>query len=240
MDISGKSVLITGSAVRVGRHIALACAGRGASVIIHCNRSKAEAEKTLRESRGINPAGRHRLVVADLSCPDGAQKLFDQIEQIPAVLINNASVFERALFQHESPADARRQFEINFWAPVELTRLFARKNDDSGCVINLIDQRVTKNDGESFSYSISKKALAAATEAAAIHLAPRIRVNAVAPGPVLPPPGMPESDMELSIASTPLKKKVELDDIAAACLFLIANESITGQTVFVDCGQHLV
>jgi NAD(P)-dependent dehydrogenase (short-subunit alcohol dehydrogenase family) len=106
-------------------------------------------------------------------------------------------------------------------------------------IVNLLDQRIAKVDHETFAYAISKKALAEATLAAALQLAPRVRVNGISPGPVFPPKGLESSKMEKTLASLPLKRAVSPDDLADACVMLVENDSITGSILNVDCGQRL-
>jgi len=139
----------------------------------------------------------------------------------------------------ESIPDAKRQMDINFRAPLILMRKFQEQKIKEGCVINLLDRRISKSYPDDGSYALSKKALAEATLTAALEWAPRIRVNGVAPGAVLPPRGMEKSRMKIQISMTPMKKAPTPEDVAKACIFLVENDSITGQVIFVDGGQHL-
>ena len=140
------------------------------------------------------------------------------------ILINNASVFVRRTLLEESGTEADRQFRINYTAPVELMKLFAETGSGPRLIINMLDQGIQHPDATSFSYAVSKKALAAATEAAALQLAPGIRVNGIAPGPVLPPVELPLSKMEKTLKTVPLGRPVALEDLCSACLFLAQNE----------------
>lgn len=240
MDIKGKRVLITGGAVRAGAALCKAFSAAGAKVVIHFNSSRDAALKLLQELGGES-AG-HSAVQCDLSDIHAARKM---ISTLPAldILINNASVFERKNISVESYEEGMRQFAVNFFAPVEMMKEFAvcaaEKKLSETVIINVLDQAISSNDTASFSYSISKKALSEATLNAALNFAPKVRVNAVAPGPMLPPPGLENLKMEKTLKTVPLDKPVSLEDFASACVFLAANSSLTGEILYVDCGQSL-
>ena len=236
MDIKNKNVLITGGALRIGKALCIAFAEAGANVTIHCNKSETAAEKLLSELGG---GGKHRIVRCDLACPEAVAALFDSAGPID-ILVNNASMFQPEPLPVESAEQFRRHFEVNFFAPVTLMKKFhGQLNGKPGCIINFLDQDVAKVSSRSGSYSLSRKALRDATLSAALQMAPQVRVNAIAPGPVMPPPGMEGSKMEQILKEVPLLRPVDLRDLTLACIFLAANESITGEILFVDCGQHL-
>jgi len=234
MDINGKKVLVTGGAVRVGRAISLAFAQSGADVMVHCLNSEEKADGLLRE---LGPRGAGKIV-CDLAGPSAASSIFDAAGHVD-ILINNASTFSLVPLADESSDDFERQMAVNFRTPLELMKEFRRRSK-AGCIINILDQRIAKTDFVGGSYSLSKKALADATLSAAAQWAPEIRVNAVAPGPVLPPVGMEDSRMEKTLKTLPLKHPVAIDDLTSSVLFLAKNESVTGHILFVDCGQHLL
>lgn len=240
MDIKGKKVLVTGGAVRAGAALCRAFAAAGAEVVIHFN-SSGDAAMNLLAELGGESAG-HSVFHCDLSDISAAQKMIAELSPLD-ILINNASVFERRNISSESYEDAMRQFSVNFFAPVELMKSFAsgacKSGLDEAVIVNILDQAIARNDSLSFSYSMSKKALAEATLNAALNFAPRIRVNAVAPGPMLPPPGLEHLKMEKTLKTVPLGRSVTLDDFAAACIFLASNNSVTGEILYVDCGQSL-
>jgi hypothetical protein len=118
-------------------------------------------------------------------------------------------------------------------------RKFREQGINEGCIINLLDQRIAKKSPDDDSYTLSKKALAKATFVTALRWAPQIRVNGIAPGAILPPRGMENSKMKIQISITPMKKAPTPEQVAKTCLFLIENDSITGQIIYVDGGQHL-
>ncbi|MEI6424409.1 MAG: SDR family oxidoreductase, partial [Lentisphaerota bacterium] len=139
----------------------------------------------------------------------------------------------------ENIAIAEKQFAINLHAPLLLMRKFQEQEIKSGCIINLLDQRIAKTSPNDGSYTLSKKALAEATCTSALQWAPRIRVNGVAPGAILPPRGMEKSKMKIQLSMTPMKKAPTPAEVAKACIFLAESDSITGQIIYVDGGQHL-
>ena len=163
MVIPGLRVFITGGALRVGAAIARAFAGRGAKLTLHCNRSKQEASQLIGEFGG--PEAGHRVVSCDLADPDSPEQLSALLREAD-VLINNASTYVRHTLAEESRAEADRQFAVNYSAPVELMKRFARERVRPGVIVNLLDQGIRHPDAFSFSYAISKKALAAGEKSA--------------------------------------------------------------------------
>jgi NAD(P)-dependent dehydrogenase (short-subunit alcohol dehydrogenase family) len=139
-----------------------------------------------------------------------------------------------------------REFNVNLFAPMELIRAFAAQppsSDSDGpgrAVVNLLDRRIRCNDTSCVPYTVSKAGLEKLTALAALEYAPEIRINAVAPGPVLPPPGSPAKDAWETAGRVPLEALPSPENIAEAVLFLLKADSTTGQTVFVDGGQHLL
>lgn len=236
MEIQGARIFITGGAVRIGAALARAFARNGAKLTVHCNRSADAGARLIDEFGG--PAAGHAVVRCDLADPASFECLVPCLRTAD-VLINNASVYVRRTFSDESLAEAEHQFAVNYTAPVELMKLFAEKRTRPGVVVNMLDQGIRHADASSLSYAVSKKALAAATEAGALQLAPLIRVNGIAPGPVLPPVELPHSRMEKTLRKVPLGRPSALEDICSACLFLVRNDSVTGEILYVDGGQCL-
>lgn len=238
-DLTNTRVLITGAGVRIGRQIALAFARAGARVIVHYNQSEEAAQELLGLLNRIGEG--HCCVRADLTDPEARQNL------IPGLvadgysfncLVNNASVYRRCPLAHILSEHLREDYEINFVAPFLLMRDFARYCEE-GNIINILDQRVACVDPSAGTYAFAKKSLRDATEAAAVQWAPRIRVNAVAPGLVLPPPGVGAEKMERLVRLVPMAEPSTPEEIAEACLFLAAARTITGQVLYVDGGLHL-
>jgi NAD(P)-dependent dehydrogenase (short-subunit alcohol dehydrogenase family) len=238
-DLTNTRVLITGAGVRIGRQIAIAFARAGARVVVHYNQSEDAAQEllTLLNSTGEG----HCCVRADLTNAEERQML------IPGLvadgyslncLINNASVYRRCPLAHVISERLREDYEINFVAPFLLMRDFARYCEE-GSIINLLDQRVACVDPSASTYGFAKKSLRDATEAAAVQWAPRIRVNAVAPGLVLPPPGVGEEKMARLARLVPMAEASTAEEIADSCLFLASARTVTGQVLYVDGGLHL-
>lgn len=243
LPLTGKKVFITGGAVRVGAALVRAFVSAGAKAVIHCHNSIQEGEKLLEEIGGREKG--NDLILFDLA-ERGIwedEKKCAQIKEIFSgtdILINNASCYVRTPLLQEDMREMERQYQINFFAPTALMKLFAASAGENSCIINILDQGICKSDPLAFSYSLSKRSLADATRNAALAFAPRIRVNAVAPGPVIPPVDMPLSRMEKSIERIPLKRAVKVEDVASACLFLASNSSMTGTILFVDGGLSLL
>lgn len=219
--------MVTGGAVRIGRAITEALQAAGAEVVVHYRNSKAEAE-------ALSPF----TVQADLQSVEDCSRIIDEAGKLD-ILINNASIFTKDSLADSTPDRVQREFAVNLFAPMELMRVFAAQAGQ-GAVINLLDRRIRCNDITCAPYSIAKKGLEELTKLAALEYAPDIRVNAVAPGPVLPPPGSSaESARELA-GNIPLEELPTAGHIAEAVLFLLQAELITGQVVYVDGGQHLL
>lgn len=232
----GRRVLVTGSAIRVGAVVAQAFADAGAAVIIHCNRSRKEAETLLASLSGEG----HQIVCGDLTQSGVPERII--AESNPDILINNASAYVRTPFREEREDAVRAMLDINFLAPLALMKAFAASVSETNpdpVIINMVDQAVSGIMPGGFGYLASKKALADATETAALAYAPRIRVNGVAPGPVMAPPGLEHLQMKSTLQKVPLGRSVLPQDIADSVLFLAACRSITGTILYVDGGQHL-
>ncbi|ASB47789.1 SDR family NAD(P)-dependent oxidoreductase [Alkalitalea saponilacus] len=237
-----KTVLITGGAQRVGAALSRFFAQNGWNVVIHYNRSSDVARELSKELSGIYPEQYFPVVWCNLS--EFPEKMIEFFNHLPQelnsidVLINNASVFDPGVLSDTTPELLKSQMSVNFEAPLFLMQSFVNCFK-SGVIVNVIDTRVTENSFSHAAYSISKKALMHLTKMAALEWAPDVRVNAVAPGPVLPPPGKTDDYLHAVIKETPLKKQVKLDNLSESVYFLVENDSITGQIIFCDSGTHL-
>lgn len=234
------TALITGAAHRIGRALTLDLARHGWRIGVHYRSSQAEAERLAEEI--ITSGGAAAAFHADLNDIAALRalpgKCADKVGAA-SLLINNASLFEDDELQTASPESWDAHMACNVRAPVFLTQAFALLAPQNSSVINIIDQRVLKPSPEFFSYSASKAALWAVTRTMAQALAPRIRVNAIGPGPVMPSIHQTPDDFENECQSTLLKRGVEPDEIAAAVRFILNSPSMTGQLIALDSGQHL-
>jgi NAD(P)-dependent dehydrogenase (short-subunit alcohol dehydrogenase family) len=233
--------LITGGGRRIGRAIAIALSRAGYTVVLHANRSRDDAEKVAAD---INAAGgRASVVLADLEDHDAVQGLIPAASAFGALtlLVNNAGVFEQDEIANLARANFERAMAVNLTAPLFLAQAFAAQAPASAnaSIVNIVDQRVLKPTPLFFSYAISKAALHSATAMLAQAFAPKLRVNAVAPGPTLPSPRQSEAQFAAQAATMPLGRGPSPEDIAAAVLYLAQAPSVTGVTIAVDGGQHL-
>jgi NAD(P)-dependent dehydrogenase (short-subunit alcohol dehydrogenase family) len=235
-----KAALVTGAGQRIGRAIATMLAEAGYAVAIHCRRSKDEAV-ALADEIG-KAGGRATIVVADLADEKALTRLVP--EAVNAVgpltsLVNSAAIFEPDQIGSLARERWNRQFAINLVAPVFLTQAFAAQAPDGSSIVNVIDQRVFKLTPNFVSYTLTKAALAAATYTLAQALAPKIRVNGVAPGPTLPSPRQDPAEFERQTKTLPLGHGPTPEDIAQAVLFLTSANSTTGTIIPIDGGQHI-
>lgn len=237
-----RTVLITGAARRIGRTIAARMAGLGWQVGVHYRSSAAEAEAVVAEI--VAGGGRAAALAADLALPDDVAGLVGACGRAlgpVTCLINNASEFQFDTARSMTVGDWNRHIDCNLRAPVFLAREFALQLPDgeAGLVINIIDQRVLRPTPDFFSYSVSKAALWDATKLLAQALAPRVRVNAIGPGPVLPSIHQSPADFAGECAATLLGRGTSPDEIAAAVAFILDAPAMTGQMIALDGGQHL-
>ncbi len=235
--------LITGAAVRIGKAIALHLARQGFSVAIQYRSSKADAEATVAaiQALGVQSA----CFEASLAEPAQVEALFPAVNQAlghVTCLINNASTFADDRIESLTEESWNTHFAINLKAPVFLARAFAAQlpEEETGNIINIIDQRVLRPNPQFFSYTLSKSALWAATKTMAQGLAPRIRVNAIGPGPALPSVYQSAEDFEAESRSTLLGHGTKPEEIANAVSFILNSPAITGQMIALDGGQHLL
>jgi len=234
--------LITGAADRIGAAIASALAADGFHTIIHYNSSGEKADALAAQ---INAAGGSAATVgANLldsndrnTLIERAGKLFGPLD----VLINNASIFQPDSIENLSADLWQKHFAIHAETPVFLASDFAKQlgQDQRGNIINMIDQRVWALKPTFFSYTLSKSALWTATQTMAQSLAPRVRVNAIGPGPTIKNIHQDQSDFEREITALPLKVGPQLDEICNAVRFILGAHSMTGQMVALDGGEHL-
>lgn len=237
-----QTALVTGAARRIGRAIALDLARHGWAVAVHHHRSEDEAREVARlvEAEG----GRAAAVRADLSDEGETAGLVARATEALGpltCLVNNASVFELDVADTVTRASWDAHLETNLRAPFTLTQAFARQlpGGEAGNVINLLDQRVWNLTPYFVSYTVSKTGLWTLTRSLALALAPRIRVNAIGPGPALKSPRQTEADFARQCEMTPLKRGTSPEEICDAVRFILGAPALTGQMIVLDGGQHL-
>lgn len=246
------AALVTGGARRLGRAMALKLAELGYDIALHYVGSSDEASQTTAEIKALGV--RVETLQADLLYEDQAQALVGQATAalgVPlTVLINNASIFEHDTLETATRDSWDRHLESNLRAPFVLTQNFARQvpdvetdaNDEpvaTGCVINMVDQRVQKLTPEFMTYTIAKMGLWAFTQTAARALAPRIRVNAIGPGPTMQGARQSAEHFGNQRRATILERGSNPADITAAMAYILDAPALTGQLLSIDGGQHL-
>lgn len=243
-DPSSSPVLVTGALRRIGRAVAERFAQSGRPVVLHGHPHSAEA-MTLTVKDIVSAGGCAAFVLADLADPAATDDVVARSAEFfgpPVLLVNNASVFEVDTAFDFTNERFDRHLAVNLRAPVQLARAFAAALPDSrrGSIVNFIDQRVWRLTPQFFTYTLAKAALWAATQTLAQAYAPRIRVNAVGPGPVLPNEMLDVAAFEHETRHVLLESAVPLSQIVEAVVYLDGAESVTGQMIAVDSGQHLM
>jgi NAD(P)-dependent dehydrogenase (short-subunit alcohol dehydrogenase family) len=243
MILAGTAVIVTGGAVRIGRHLARSLAREGARICLHYGHSREAASEALAELRGFGAEA--TSIEADLSRPVEASRIImnhacQALGEI-GVLINNAAIFEPGTLANTDEANFDRHMAINLKSPFYLTREFANQlgADRHGVVINIVDWRGLRPIPGHAAYTLSKAALAAQTQLLAQELGPRIRVNGIAPGAILPAPGSSPEAFSARGAWNPLRRTGTPDDIFEAVRYLIASEFVTGEILHVTGGEEL-
>lgn len=241
--LEGSTALVTGGAVRIGAAISRLLAENGAGVIIHYNTSSDDAIRLVSELQDQNLGA--WCIQSDLGNRDEVESLLARAEKLAGrinILINNASIFPSDTPENLTLESLNRSLLVNAWAPYEFMRQFSKllPHESRGSVVNILDSRTSLSDRSHAGYIISKQVLREFTKIAALEFAPGIRVNAVAPGAILPPSGFGGHYMANLARKLPLKKTGSAKDIADAVVFLVNSDFITGQVLYVDGGRHLM
>jgi len=237
----GKTALITGSARRIGKGIALHLASRGWNLALHYNTSNRAAERLQAELQKDYPDQEFVLFQSDLQNPFAVEQLVSGVIGVFGqlnLLINNAAVFEAATIKESHFDLLDRLMMVNYRAPFLLIRDFAR-HVGAGIIVNMVDTRITNSQSDHAAYSLSKKALWELTKMAAFELAPAIRVNAIAPGVTLPPEDKDESYLWNLARKIPMKRPGGIEPILKSLDYILDNDHLTGQLLFCDGGQNL-
>ena len=239
--MEARKIIITGGATRIGAAIAKKLSGKEIEILIHYNKSKSKAENLKKELQ--KKGSKVFLVRGDLSKEKDVNKIIKFAKsklKFFDCLINNASLFENDKIENFTTDSWGKHLRTNLRTPALLSKMFARNiKSKNNNIINIIDQRVFKLTPFFFSYTISKTGLYTLTKTSAMSLAPNIRVNGIAPGPTLKNKRQSEKHFKKQYMATPLKRKVDVEQICSAVDFFIKNRSITGQVISIDSGQSL-
>jgi len=239
--MEARKIIITGGATRIGAAIAKKLSGPNKEIVIHFNKSRSKAEKLKKE---LSENGtKIYLIKGDLEKENDINKImkFSKLKlKYFDCLINNASLFENDKLENFTSKSWDKHININLRSPALLSKSFAKNAKGlNNNIINIIDQRVFKLTPYFFSYTISKTGLYTLTKTSAMSLAPKIRVNGIAPGPTIKNQRQSEKHFKKQYLATPLRRQVDVKQICNAVDFFIKNKSITGQVLAVDSGQSL-
>jgi len=242
MQLAGKTALVTGSAHRLGRAIALALASRGCDLMVHYHRAEEQAAHTVAQARRLGV--RAVPMRADLTSVSEIVSMFRSVDEELGgldILVNSAAVLQRHEILQVSDEDWENTIRLNLKAPFFCTQQAARRMQtrNGGAIVNVSDLAALRPWPRFPVHSISKAGLEMLTKVSALALAPDIRVNAVAPGPVLKPVGMAEGRWQEIGSSVPLGRPGSPQDVVEAVVFLIEDDYVTGETLTVDGGASL-
>ncbi|MCL5022973.1 MAG: SDR family oxidoreductase [Nitrospirae bacterium] len=240
VGLEGKIALVTGAGRRLGRAIALALAEEGVHTIIHYRTERDGTDELLGELDRMGV--KSWPLRADFEKEEQYNTLIAQALDMAGavdIVINNASLFLPDTFETVTFANMARHLEVNAWVPFSLCRQFSRLVG-RGEIVNLLDSRINGYDWTHVSYIVSKQTFASLTRMMAIRYAPGIRVNGVAPGLVLPPPGKKEGYLDKMAASVPLGRHGSPKDVTDAVIYLLRSGFVTGEILSVDGGRHVM
>lgn len=242
MELMSKVAIVTGGARRLGKAMAVALADRGARLVIHYGSSAGQAEETVAQ---IKAMGSDAIAVqADLhnsnQAPALIQQAADHFGQLD-ILVNSAAIFQAGDVFSTTEDNWDRHFNINLKSPFFLSQAFATHvgRGRPGAIVNIADWRATRPGPEFVAYTLTKGGLVTMTQSLALALAPNIRVNAIAPGAILPPPDKDQAYLDRLAATIPAQRVGSPAEVAKALLFLLESDFVTGELVFVTGGEHL-
>lgn len=241
--LAGRVAVVTGAGTRIGAAIAEGLGEEGADVVVHCHRSRVGAEEVARIVRGAG--GRAQVVAADLSHPEGVHAVFAAADSIGGcdLLVNSAALFEARPLDEADDAHWERVMALNLTAPFRCCRQAAMsmRRKGRGDIVNILDVAGALRPWKGYAaHGAAKAGLRALTECLALELAPTIRVNAVAPGTILPPTSMSADEVERIRKRIPAQRLGSLKELVATVVFLVTGPRfITGQVLAVDGGRSL-
>jgi NAD(P)-dependent dehydrogenase (short-subunit alcohol dehydrogenase family) len=241
MSLQGKNILITGGAVRLGRHLAISLAQTGANIMLHYGNSKAQAEDTANEI--TKSGGKVWLLQADLANLDEAAALPARAREFGQIfaIIHNAAIFEPIRLPDVTVDNWQRHLNINLSAPLFISQAFftGLAPGETGRIVTMLDWRSLRPGIDHLPYTTSKAALAALTCSLASAMAPQVTVNGIALGAILPPAD--GANLDKIIQPVPMKRWADLDELSATALFLLDGPRyITGEIIHLDGGRHLI
>jgi NAD(P)-dependent dehydrogenase (short-subunit alcohol dehydrogenase family) len=241
-DVTHRTALITGAGRRIGRALAEDLGAAGWSVAVHYHHSRDEAEEVV--TAVTKNGGKAAAVQADLADSASVAGLMPAVVRAlgpVGCLINNASIFERDDILSATLESWDSHVAINLRAPFFLSQAFAQQlgPTDRGAILNMIDERVWHLTPHFASYTVSKAGLWTLTQTSAMALAPRVRVNAIGPGPTLPSPYQSQAQFDAQCARMPLGHGTTPAEICTAARFILGASAMTGQMIALDGGQHL-
>jgi NAD(P)-dependent dehydrogenase (short-subunit alcohol dehydrogenase family) len=237
-----ETVLITGAAKRIGRYLAEWLAGEGFAIVLHYGNSEEEAKDAQKVI--LSNGGKCELIQADLANDRDVGRFFPELAERKIYvqhIIHNASLFENLTFESMGQEDWNRHVQINLTTPVFLNQAFVKqlREKDTGRIIHLLDWRALRPGKDHFPYTISKAALVSVTQSLAASLAPRVLVNGIALGAILPPSD--GGDTQTILKQVPAQRWATLEEVGDTVLFLLKGPGyITGEVIHLDGGRHLV
>ena len=241
-DLFGSTAIVTGASRRLGKDIGLGLAREGVNVVVHYRSSKEEALATADQIRSMGVKA--WTVQADLGTQRGVEDFISSCAETADpinILINSASIFPKGSVIDAASEEFIDNMRINALAPLALCRWFADQSvpPARGAIVNLLDARMVDYDREHVPYHLSKQMLSSLTRMLSAELAPRIRVNGVAPGLVLPPEGQGEESLRKMAHTNPLNTWGSASDVTDAVMYLLKASFVTGQIIYVDGGRHM-
>lgn len=240
MNLDGRFALVTGSAHRVGRAIAMALASEGVNLAIHYFQSAQAAAETVQKAKSLGVEA--QAVQADLRSFPSIETMFTSLDKkLPQldILVNSAAIMERSDFLSATPEAWDRSLDLNLKASFFCIQQAARRMQVGGAIVNISDIIGLRPWPGFPIHAISKAGIEMLTKAAALELAPTIRVNAIAPGPVLKPEDMRQERWQEIASLSPLGRPGQPEDVARAAIYLLQNDYVTGETIVVDGGFQL-